>query len=89
MQEAKASKLVSIEKDLIVGIDQKLDKIIHILERIADQKERKVVFRELSCHHRLSCLVELNQQVISYRITHSYGKNKCVMKLYTGNHLHC
>ena len=31
----------------------------------------------------------LNQQVISYRITHSHGKNKCVMKLYTGNHLHC
>ena len=35
MQEAKASKLVSIEQDLIVGIDQKLDKIINILERIA------------------------------------------------------
>ena len=49
MQEAKASKLVSIEQDLIVGIDQKLDKIINILERIADQKEQKVVFRELSC----------------------------------------
>ena len=48
MQEAKASKLVSIEQDLIVGIDQKLDKIINILERIADQKEQKVVFRELS-----------------------------------------
>ena len=49
MQEGKASKLVSIEQDLIVGIDQKLDKIINILERIADQKEQKVVFRELSC----------------------------------------
>ena len=49
MQEAKASKLVSIEQDLIVGIDQKLDKIINIFERIADQKEQKVVFRELSC----------------------------------------
>ena len=49
MQEAKASELVSIEQDLIVGIDQKLDKIINILERIADQKEQKVVFRELSC----------------------------------------
>ena len=49
MQEAKASKLVSIEQDLIVGIDQKLDKIINILERIANQKEQKVVFRELSC----------------------------------------
>ena len=35
MQEAKASKLVSTEQDLIVGIDQKLDKIINILERIA------------------------------------------------------
>ena len=48
MQEAKASKLVSIGQDLMVGIDQKLDKIINILERIADQKEQKVVFRELS-----------------------------------------
>ena len=35
MQEAKASKLVLIEQDLIIGIDQKLDKIINILERIA------------------------------------------------------
>ena len=49
MQEAKASKLVSIEQDLIVGIDQTLDKIINIFERIAHQKEQKVVFRELSC----------------------------------------
>ena len=66
MQEAKASKLVSIEKDLIVGIDQKLDKIINILERIADQKEQKVVFRELCfffvyvAHYKVSCLLELN-----------------------------
>ena len=49
MQEAKASKLVSIEQDLIVEIDPKLDKIIDILEGIADQKEQKVVLRELSC----------------------------------------
>ena len=49
MQGAKASELVSIEQDLTVGIDQKLDKIINIFERIADQKEQKVVFRELSC----------------------------------------
>ena len=46
MQEAKASKLVSIEQDLIAGIDQKLDKTINVLERIADQKEQKVVFRK-------------------------------------------
>ena len=49
MQEAKASKLASIEQDLIVEIDPKLDKIKDILEGIADQKEQKVVLRELSC----------------------------------------
>ena len=39
MQEPKgSSNLISDEGDLMAGIDNKLDKIITVLERIADQK---------------------------------------------------